>query len=147
MLLWLSSNSYERRQKFMVTANSYRFLAVVLGESFSLRPHKCICTTNNYLKSIRNLGGIPAQVHSHRNQFVHGRVTFVLNVDYSDLLGAYRSLALAAKVHIDCQKFDPGRRSERPGAHVSSGTGVGGRTRLGRPRTRGPGAAVNPSEA
>ena len=63
-----------------------------------------------------------------------------MNVGYSDFLGAYRSLALPAKVHIDCQKSDPGRRSERPGAHVSSGTGVGGRTRL-----RRPGAAENAS--
>ena len=103
----LCSNSYERRQKFMVTANSYTLLAV-LGESFSLKPYKCTCTAKDYLKSIRSLGGIPAQVHSHRNQFVHGRVTFVLNDDYSDLLGAYRPLAYVPKVHIVWQKSDPG---------------------------------------
>ena len=91
----------------MVTANSYTLLAV-LGESFSLKPHKCICTPKDYLKSIRNLGGIPAQVSSQRNQFVHGRVTFVLNDDYSDLLGAYRPLAYVPKVHIVWQKSDPG---------------------------------------
>ena len=91
----------------MVTANSYRLLAV-LGESFSLKPYKFTCTAKDYLKSIRNLGGTPAQVHSHRNQFFHGRVTFVLNVDYSDLLGAYRPLAYVPKVHIVWQKSDPG---------------------------------------
>ena len=99
-----------------------------------------ICTRNNYFKSIRNLADIPAQVHSHRTQFVHGRVTFGLNDDYSDLLGAYRPLAYVPKVHIVWQKSDPRRRSERPGPHVSSGTGVSGRTRIDRP-----GAAENTS--
>ena len=45
-----------------------------------------------------------------------------------------------ALVHFDFRTFDQcirayGRRSERPGAHVSSGTGVSGRTRRCRPGT------------
>ena len=68
-------------------------------------------------------------------------MTFVLNVDYSDLLGAYRSLAYVPKVHIVCQKSDPGgEANDRDPAHVSSGTGVSGRTRIDRP-----GAAENTS--